>query len=184
MKNQLDEKHLEYRQATNDLNISEKNNVGLNKDNEQVKSEVRLLQQQISTLEDNNNKLAEEKGAAEKEGFALGQQKDVELKALEINLVKVNEILLASKSTNEKLSLDVTNKSSECGTFALELQSLTTNHSNTVSELKTVKQEVQVSNEKALSAMKEVEHLRGQLEVFKLFKSNPEEQQKTIKAKV
>ena len=89
----------------------------------------------------------------------------------------MNEILLASKNTNENLTLDMTNKSSECGTFSLELQSLTTNHSNTVSEVKIVKQEVQVSKEKALSAMKEVEHLRGQLEVFKLFKSNREEQQ-------
>lgn len=54
IKDQLDEKHKEYQQTANNLNDSEKTNVGLSKDNEQRQHEIDNLQQQLNIVSQQN----------------------------------------------------------------------------------------------------------------------------------
>jgi len=182
MKNQLDEKHKDYCQAAEDLNDAEKTNVGLSKDNEQLQHEVDNLQQQLTTIEQQNKTLTQEKDTVQKECSYVIKQKDQEIKKLEIELVKANEKLTTSVTTNNKLIADLKDKTIETSSFTVELEKATINHENTLVELDTSKKEAQVLNQNALDAIKEVEHLRGQLEVFKLFKEN-ETKKKVLKSK-
>ena len=172
MKNQLDEKHKDYRQAADNLNMSEKTNVGLSKDNEQLQHELDSLQQQLNTVAQQNKILTQEKNTVQKECADLIKQKDQEIKTLEIELVKVNEKLTSSVTTNNKLSADLNDKTAECSSLIVDFSKSTSNHGITLSELDASKKESQVLNQNSLNAIKEVEHLKGQLAVFKLFKEN------------
>jgi len=182
MKNQLDEKHKDYRQAADDLNTVEKTNVGLSKDNEQLQHELDSLQQQLNTVAQQNKILTQEKNTVQKECADLIKQKDQEIKTLEIELVKVNEKLTSSVTTHNKLSADLKDKTTEFSGLTIELEKLTLNHENTLTELEATKTESKVLDQSAFDAIKEVENLRGQLEVFKLFKEN-ETKKKVLRSK-
>ena len=160
IKNLLDEKQQEYRQTVNDLNAAEKSNVGLSKDNEQLQHEIDNLQQQLSTLSQQNKILIQEKNTERKEFSDLTKQKDNDIKKIEIDLVKSNEKLTSSVNTNNKLIADLNDKTATISSLTLELE-------ETKNESKTL-------NKNVLHSIKEVEHLRGQLEVFKLFEKNKE----------
>jgi len=170
MKNQLDEKHKDYRQAADDLNDAEKTNVGLSKDNEQLQHEVDNLQQQLAIVEQQNKTLTQEKDTVQKECSDLIRQKDQDVNKLEIELVKSNEKLTASVTTNNKLIADLNDKTAETSSLVIEHEKSIITHENTLAELGDSKEEVQALNQNALDAIKEVEHLRGQLKVFKLYK--------------
>jgi len=171
IKNQLDEKHKEYQQTADNLNDSEKTNVGLSKDNEQLQHEIDNLQQQLNTIAQQNKTLIEEKNTAQKECSDLIKQKDQDIKNLEIEQVKYNEKLTSSVTTNNKLIADLKDKTTELTSLTSELEKLTLNHENTLTELKTTKTEAKVLDQSALDAIKQVENLKGQLKVFTLYKT-------------
>jgi len=183
MKNQLDKKHKDYCQAADDLNNAEKTNVGLSKDNEQLQHEVDNLQQQLSALDQQNKTLTEEKTTVQKECSEVVKQKDQDIKKLEIELVKANEKLTSSVTTNNKLIDNLKDKTTEVSALTSKLEKVTVTHENTLVELDASKKEAHVLNQNALDAIKEAEHLRGQLEVFKLFKENEKKRKKVLISK-
>jgi len=172
IKDQLDEKHKEYQQTADNLNASEKTNVGLSKDNEQLQHEIDNLQQQLNTVAQQNKTLTQEKDTVQKECSDLIKQKDQDINKLEIDLVKSNEKLTSSVTTNNKLIADLTGKTTEASSLTSELEKLTLNHENTLTELESTKTEAKVLDQSAFDAIKQVEHLKGQLKVFTLYKTN------------
>jgi len=172
IKDQLDEKHKEHQQTADNLNAAEKTNVGLSKDKEQLQHEIDNLQQQLKTVAQQNKTLTQEKDTVQKECSELIKQKDQDIKKLEIELVKSNEKLTSSVTTNNKLIADLTGKTTEAPSLTSELEKLTLNHENTLTELKKTKTEAKVLDQSAFDAIKQVEHLKGQLKVFTLYKTN------------
>jgi chromosome segregation ATPase len=139
MKNQLVEKHREYRQAADDLNDAEKTNVGLSKDNDQLKYEISDLKKQIVALEEKNKVANQDSQSLQKDHAKELKSKDSEIKSLDMQTHKLHTSLDLAIKSNDQLKGDIKSKESE---------------------LKT-------SNKIALDAEKMVAKLEGKLEVYK-----------------
>ena len=167
MKNQLVEKHREYRQAVDGLNDAEKTNVGLSKDNDQLKYEISDLKKQIVVLEEKNKVAKQDSQALQKDHAKELKMKDTEIKALDMQLHKLQAALELAVQSNDQLKSDIKGKESDLLKCVVELEKVTVRHESSSKELKLLKVELKGANKVASDAEKLVAKLEGKLEVYK-----------------
>ena len=167
MKNQLDTEFTAHKQTSNKLNEAEKTNVGLTKDNEQFQNEIQELKNKISSLEESNKAANQNKKALQDNYSKEIKSKDDEIRALEIELGKVNEKLSSSVTTNNKLITDLNDKTEKLASSVVELEKVTVHYEANSKELKLIKIELKEANKTASDAEKMVAKLEGKLEVYK-----------------
>ena len=167
MKNQLVEKHREYKQAVDDLNDAEKTNVGLSKDNDQLKYEISDLKKQIVSLEEKNKIANQNSQALQKDHANELKMKDTEIKSLDMQVHKLQAALELAVQSNDQLKIELKNKENELSSRIIELEKIGVKHESSTNELKTIKTELKTANKIALDAEKQVAKLEGKLEVYK-----------------
>jgi chromosome segregation ATPase len=167
MKNQLVEKHREYKQAVDDLNDAEKINVGLSKDNDQLKYEISDLKKQIVSLEEKNKIANQDSQALQKDHANELKMKDTEIKSLDMQVHKLQAALELAVQSNDQLKVDIKDKESELSNRIIELEKVGVKHESSTNELKAIKTELKIANKIALDAEKQVAKLEGKLEVYK-----------------
>ena len=167
MKNQLVEKHREYIQAVDDLNDAEKANVGLSKDNDQLKYEISELKKQIVSLEDKNKVANQDNQALQKDHAKELKSKDSEINSLDMQTHKLHTSLDLAVKSNDQLKGDIKSKESELSSRIIEFERVGVKHESSTNELKAIKAELKTANKIALDAEKQVAKLEGKLEVYK-----------------
>jgi len=166
MRNQLDEKHTEYRQAVAQLNEAEKTIVGLSKDNDQLRQEISDLKNQLVAQEELNKAAVQEKQGLQKQHDAAIKQKDAEIRTLDMQVHKLQTSLDAAVSSNEQLITDIKAKASELSKRTVEVETLSVRYEAAIAELKTAKAELKAASKAVSDTEKLVANLQGQLEVY------------------
>lgn len=113
IKSQLDTEFSEHNQTESKLYEAEKDNIGLSKDNEQLRNEIESFKSQVAALEETNKSANQNKQAMQENYSKEIKAKEGEIRVLEIELGKVNEKISSSVLTNNKLISDLKDKSSE-----------------------------------------------------------------------
>ena len=168
LKAQLDEKHQDYVQSVTKLNDAEKINVGLSKDNDQLRHEISALKDQVATLEKSNKTVLQDKQTLQQQHDAGLKQKDTEIRSLDMQVHKLQSSLDSTVKANEQLKADIKEKTSELSKRVIDLEKLNVHYESATAELIAVKTDLKVANKAASDASKLVANLEGQLEVYKL----------------
>jgi len=169
LKSQFDNEFENHKAITNSLNDSEKTNVGLIKDNEQLKQEIIELKNQVEKLEDLNKKSIQEKQDLKESQAKEIASKEAEIKSLDMQTHKLQTSLDISVKSNDQLKKDLKSKETELSTQTIEYEKFGVRYNSSIKELKTIKSEVKMANKIASDAEKMVAKLEGKLEVYKSF---------------
>ncbi len=167
LKSQLDEKNQDYVQAVAKLNEAEKVNVGLSKDNDQLRHEISELKGQVATLEASNKVAAQDKQELQQKHEAALKQKDAEIRSLDMQAQKLQSSLDSTDKANEQLKAEIKDKTFGLSKQVIEFEKLNVRYESAASELKTVKSDLKAVNKAASDAEKLIANLEGQLEVYK-----------------
>jgi chromosome segregation ATPase len=149
------------------LNDAEKINVGLSKDNDQLRDEISKLKGQVATLEESNKAAVLDRQELQQKHDAALKQKDAEIRSLDMQVHKLQSSLDSTVKANDQLKADIKVKAAKLSDRVIELEKLNVRHESAVSELNTVKADLKVANKAASDAEKLVANLEGQLEVYK-----------------
>ena len=163
----LAEEQNEQAETVTHLNEAEKANVGLTKDNDQLRHEISDLKNRVATLEDLNKTAARENLELQKAHDVALKQKDTEIRSLDMQVHKLQTSLDSTVKANDQLKADIKGKTSELSGLTIELEKLSVRYSAAADELKTVKADLKVANKTASNAEKLVANLEGQLGVYK-----------------
>ena len=178
IKAQLAEEQNNHTQTVAQLNDAEKINVGLSKDNDQLRYEISKLKGQVATLEESNKVAVLDRQELQQKHDAALKQKDAEIRSLDMQVHKLQSSLDSTVKANDELKTDIKRKASELSGRVIELEKLSVHHESAVSELKTLKSDLKIANKAASDAGKLVANLEGQLEVYKSL-DKPENDEKS-----
>lgn len=167
IKGQLDAEHVAHVATKSLLAETEKANVGLSKDIEQLEHEVEELKKQVSSLEAANKAAMADRQQLEKDLVAELKQKDVEIRTIDIQVGKLQSSLDALTKSHDDLKGEVQRKDSELSKQLTALENLRGKYESEQAELKSLKSELQASKKVALDAEKLVANLEGRLSVYK-----------------
>jgi len=167
IKGQLDAEHVAHVATKNLLAETEKANVGLSKDREQLEHEVEELKKQVSSLEAANKAAMADRQQLEKDHVAELKQKDTEIRTIDIQVGKLQSSLDALTKSHDDLKGEVQRKDSELSKQLTALENLRGKYESEQAELKSLKSELQASKKVALDAEKLVANLEGRLSVYK-----------------
>lgn len=167
MKEDVNRVNKDYVEARDKLNHSDKINVGISKDNEQLRHEITEFKNQIFTLEELNKSATHEKTALEKEHASVLKQKESENRSLDMEVHRLQTSLDSAVKSNDQLKIDIKTKSTNLSDRIIELEKLAVHYQAVQSELKTLKDELKTANNAATEAGKLVSNLEGQLKVYK-----------------
>ena len=167
LKTQLDEKHQDYAKTVAQLNESEKVNVGLSKDNDQLQHEIDVLKSQVVTLEVSNKAAIQDKQDLQQKHDTALKQKEAEIRSLEMQVNKLQSLLDSTVKVNEQLKVEIKEKTSQLSNQVIEFEKLNVRYESAVTELKTVQADLKVANNAASDAGRSVANLEGQLAVYK-----------------
>ena len=174
LKAQLNEKHQDYAQTVTQLNEAEKANVGLSKDNDQLRHEIDGLKNQVATLEASNKAAVQDKQDLQQKHDTALKQKDAEIRSLEMQVNNLQSSLDSTVKANEQLKVEIKEKTSQLSNRVIEFEKLNVRYESAVTELKTAQADLKVANNAASDAGRSVANLEGQLAVYKsLDKENP-----------
>ncbi len=167
IKGQLDAEHVAHVATKSLLAETEKANVGLSKDREQLEHEVEELKKQVSSLEAANKAAMADRQQLEKDHVAELKQKDTEIRTIDIQVGKLQSSLDALTKSHDDLKGEVQRKDSELSKQLTALENLRGKYESEQAELKSLKSELQASQKVALDAEKLVANLEGRLSVYK-----------------
>lgn len=167
MKDQLDEKHAEYRQAVAQLNEAEKSIIGLSKDNDQFRHEISELKSHLAAMEEANKAAVQERQDLQKEHAAVLKQKDAETRSLDMQVHKLQTSLDSMVKANDQLKADLKSKTLELSDRVIELEKLDVRFNAAADELKAAKEDLKTASKAVSDAEKLVANLEGQLAVYK-----------------
>ena len=168
MKNQLDTEFTAHKQTSNKLNEAEKINVGLSKDNEQLKQEIIDFKNQVKELESLNKKADQEKQALQNSHTKEISSKETEIKSLDMQTHKLQTSLDISVTSNDQLKSDIKSKAKELSSQTIELEKIGVRYETMTEELRVIKSDFKKVNKISSDAEKQVAKLEGQLEVYQL----------------
>lgn len=166
LKAELDEERNGHAKTVTQLNEAEKANVGLSKDNDQLRHEIDELKKQVSALEDANKTAVQEKRDLLKEHTAALKQKDAEIRSFDIQVHELQTSLDASVASQNQLKDELKSQASELSGRTIELEKLNVRHEAAIAELDTLKTELKAAKKAAAGAEKTVANLEGQLKVY------------------
>jgi len=167
LKDQFNNEFESHKATTDSLNDAEKTNVGLNKDNDQLKQEIIDLKNQVEKLESFSKKSDQEKQALQNRHAKEVTSKEVEIKSLDMQTHKLQTSLDLSVKLNEQLKTDLKSKETDLSSRIIELEKIGVRYESLTNELKTIKADLKTANNIALDAEKQVAKLEGKLEVYK-----------------
>ncbi len=168
LKGQFDNEFESHKKTTDSLNDAEKTNVGLSKDNEQLKQDIIDLKNQVKELEVLNKKSVQEKQVLLDNHSKDIASKDTEIKSLDMQTHKLQTSLDLAVKSNDQLKSDIKNKAKELSTNVVEIEKIGVRYESNSKELKLIKAEIKEANKIALTSEKMVAKLEGKLEVYKL----------------
>jgi len=148
------------------LNNAEKENIGLTKDNDQLKQEIVDLKNQLEKLDSLSKKADQEEQALKNSHTKEVTSKEVEIKSLDMQTHKLQTSLNLSVKSNEKLKEDLKSKETDLSSRIIELEKIGVRYESSIDELKTIKAELKGANKVASDAEKMVAKLEGKLEVY------------------
>jgi len=169
LKSQFDNEFENHKLTTGSLNDSEKTNVGLSKDNDQLKQEIIDLKNQVEKLDGLSKKADQEKQALQNSHTKEVASKEAEIKSLDMQTHKLQTSLDLSVKSNEQLKTELKSKETELTVQTVEFEKFGVRYEASTRELKKIKSEVKTVNKIALDAEKIVAKLEGKLEVYKSF---------------
>jgi len=175
LKGQFDNEFENHKATIDSLNNAEKTNVGLSKDNDQLKQEIIDLKNQVEKLESFSKKSDQEKQALQNSHTKEITSKDVEIKSLDMQAHKLQISLDLSVTSNEQLKTDLKSKEKDLSVQTVEFEKFGVRYESSIRELKTIKTEVKTANKIASDAEKMVAKLEGKLEVYKSFEKPKKE---------
>ncbi|MGZ0080548.1 DNA-binding protein [Methylomonas sp. YC3] len=167
IKGQLDAEHVAHVTTKSLLAETEKANVGLSKDREQLEHEVEELKKQVGYLEATHKAALADRQQLEKDHVAELKQKDAEIRTIDIQVGKLQSSLDAITKSYDDLKVEVQRKNSELSKQLTALENLRGKYESEQTELKSLKSELQASKKVALDAEKLVANLEGRLSVYK-----------------
>jgi len=167
LKDELAEEQNNHAKTVTQLNEAEKANVGLSKDNDQLRHEISELKKQVSTLEEGNKAALQEKQDLLKEHAAALKQKDTEIRAFDIQVHELKTSLDSVVTSNDQFKSDLKSRESELAGRTIELEKLSVRHEAAVAELNTLKTDLAAAKKATAGAEKLVANLEGQLGVYK-----------------
>ena len=167
LKEQFDDEFIKHKETSNSLNAAEKENIGLTKDNDQLKQEIIDLKNQVEKLDDLNKKSTQEKQDLKESQVKEIASKETEIKSLDMQTHKLQTSLDLSVKSNEQLKTELKSKEAELSTRVVELEKIGVRYESSTDELKTIKSEFKMTTKTASDAEKMVAKLEGKLEVYK-----------------
>jgi len=180
LKDQFNNEFESHKATTDSLNDAEKTNVGLNKDNDQLKQEIIDLKNQVEKLESFSKKSDQEKEALQNSHTKEINSKEAEIKSLDMQTHKLQTSLDLSVKLNEQLKTDLKSKETDLSSRIIELEKIGVRYESSTDELKTIKAELKITAKTASNAEKMVAKLEGKLEVYKLLeKQNKDDKPST-----
>lgn len=177
IKTHLVEEQSDHAETVIKLNEAEKANVGLSKDNDQLRHEIDNLKSRIAELEEANKAVVLEKQELEKQQAVELKQKDMEIRSLDMQAHKLQSSLDSTVKSNDELKIDIKSKAAELSGRLVDLEKLTIHYESAVTETKTLKADLKAANKMASEAEKLVSNLEGQLKVYKSL-DKPEKDEK------
>lgn len=181
IKTEADQKHADYLTAMNQLNVAEKVNVGLSKDNDQLNHEISELKAKITALEDLNKIILADKQSLEEKQLEALKQKDKTIQSLELENHKIKLTLTATLDSNSQLQADNQTKTTQYTDCVLKMEKINHLYQASVTELTDVKTELKALTKTVLETEKMVSNLQGKLEVYKSLDQAELETKKGIK---
>jgi len=169
LKSQFDNEFENHKATTNSLNDSEKTNVGLSKDNDQLKHEIIDLKNQVEKLDSLSKKATQEKQALQNSHTKEVASKEAEIKSLDMQTHKLQTSLNLSVKSNEQLKTELKSKETDLSSRVIELEKVGVRYESSTNELKTIKAELKRTTKTASDAEKIIAKLEGKLEVYKSF---------------
>ncbi len=166
LKEQFDGEFTKHKETSNSLNAAEKENIGLTKDNDQLKQEIIDLKNQLEKLDSLSKKADQEKQAVQNNYSKEIASKDTEIKSLDMQAHKLQTSLDISVKSNEQLKTDLKSKELDLSVQTVEFEKFGVRYESSIRELKTIKTEVKKANKIASDAEKLVAKLEGKLEVY------------------
>jgi chromosome segregation ATPase len=167
LKEQFDGEFTKHKETSNSLNNAEKENIGLTKDNDQLKQEIIDLKNQVEKVDSLNKKGDQEKQALQNSHTKEITSKDAEIKSLDMQTHKLQTSLDLSVKSNEQLKIELKSKETELSSQIIELEKVGVRYESSIDELKTIKYELKTTTKIASNAEKMVAKLEGKLEVYK-----------------
>ncbi|NOR70647.1 MAG: plasmid replication region DNA-binding protein [Methylomarinum sp.] len=171
LKGQFDNEFTKHKETINSLNNSEKENIGLTKDNDQLKQEIIDLKNQVEKLDSLSKKADEEKQALQGSHAKEVTSKEAEIKSLDMQTHKLQTSLDLSVKSNEQLKSELKAKETDLSSRIIELEKVGVRYESSTNELKTIKAELKTTTKTASNAEKMVAKLEGKLEVYKLLET-------------
>ena len=181
VKTEAEQKHADYLTAMAQLNVAEKENVGLSKDNDQLNHEISELKAKITALEDLNKIILADKQALEEKQLVALKQKDKTIQSLELENHKIQLTLTSTLDSNTQLQADNQDKTIKHTDCALKLEKANHLYEASTTELTAVKTELKALSKTVLDTEKMVSNLQGKLEVYKSLDQAELETKKAIK---
>ncbi|MDD5319530.1 MAG: DNA-binding protein [Methylococcales bacterium] len=167
IKAQLAEEQSDHAETVAKLIEAEKANVGLSKDNDQLRHEISALKSQVATLEESSKAAVLDRQELQQKHDTEIKQKDAEIRSFDMQVNNLQSSLDSTVKANDQLKTDIKEKASKLSAQVIEFEKLNVRYESTVSELKTVKSDLKAVNKAASDAGKLVANLEGQLEVYK-----------------
>ena len=181
IKTEADQKHTDYLTAMTQLNVAEKVNVGLSKDNDQLNHEISELKAKITALEDLNKIILADKQSLEEKQLEALKQKDKTIQSLELENHKIQLTLTSTLDSNTQLQADNQIKITQYTDCVLKLEKTNHLYEASVTELTDIKTELKTLSKTVLDTEKMVSNLQGKLEVYKSLDQTELETKKGLK---
>jgi len=168
LKEQFDGEFTKHKETRNSLNDAEKENIGLTKDNDQLKQEIIDLKNQVEKLDSLSKKADQEKQALQNSHTKEISSKETEIKSLDMQTHKLQTSLDISVKSNDQLKSDIKSKAKELSSQTIELEKIGVRYETMTEELRVIKSDFKKVNKISSDAEKQVAKLEGQLEVYQL----------------
>jgi len=168
LKEQFDGEFTKHKETRNSLNDAEKENIGLTKDNDQLKQEIIDLKNQVEKLDSLSKKADQEKQALQNSHTKEISSKETEIKSLDMQTHKLQTSLDLSVKSNDQLKSDIKSKAKELSSQTIELEKIGVRYETMTEELRVIKSDFKKVNKISSDAEKQVAKLEGQLEVYQL----------------
>ena len=150
------------------MNNAEKENIGLTKDNDQLKQEIIDLKNQVEKIDSLSKKADQEKQALQNSHTKEISSKETEIKSLDMQTHKLQTSLDISVKSNDQLKSDIKSKAKELSSQTIELEKIGVRYETMTEELRVIKSDFKKVNKISSDAEKQVAKLEGQLEVYQL----------------
>jgi len=141
LKDQFNNEFESHKATTDSLNDAEKTNVGLSKDNDQLKQEIIDLKNQVEKLDHLSKKADQEKQALQNSHTKEVASKEAEIKSLDMQTHKLQTSLGLSVKSNEQLKTELKSKESKLSDRIIELEQIRVHYETAITDLNLVKSE-------------------------------------------